>query len=876
MNTGQVGIDTLGMCTGPETKARLLEAAGGKPVHAGRSGRASFSTGPSPRTTAAGAAGGRPAHTGRSGRASFSTGPSSRTKAAGAAGGRPAHAGRSGRASFSGPSPRTMAAGAAGGKPAPAGRPGRALFSGPSPRTMAALAAGGKPAPAGLPGRALFSGPSSRTTAALAAGGKPAMFVSGAPGAAALAAAALFTVLAPGEARAEAECGISSQRTITCGNAAYNDGIQYFSSPLGHGNGSTLNVPGRSSGPTTITAGSGSQSAGLKLKATTQQGATVNVGGATGGVPHVVNIVQGASTRSDNDEYNNGIYFWSNRLGAWTELNVRSGVTIGSASAPMEQHGIRFRVRSAQQSQGRGAGAPTLTSAATIYARRQGIRVHRANGATNDATTITNSGAIFSGVGNAADTNTYRHRPHGILAFVPGTTMTGSLTVTNSGDITLGGPYTGIMMQYWASGAMSLNNSGNIGAVAGQTARQGIRFDFEYWENQSAQAVTLTNSGDITASEYGIRLKKLSGGAVTLTNRGAVTATAEAAQHLGHAIYLAEGVTFGEGRTYAANSGAITVDNSGALSSKNHALYVYRPTTTTGNVADDFELTNSGAITSEEGDGIRIERPGGTGDVTVDNSGAITAGVNAIWIDEILTPATTGTVSVTHSAGALSAGRSGIVVQVASSATAATVDPRASTAPQPLIDVAWGSTASSGATARGTTGTAANDDGRFATVGAGNAGARQVLTFDQEAEGSKGSGGVYGGPAGIEAYAISWRDVVEQVAKGDDPGAFADNTAQTTAVPTGATVADNAYVAQFRAALENAEIAVAPALLTAIGTSSTTAASDLTDAELVTFLRVDNAGRRTLLREHSGARASRTGRRRSCGRWRRAATWTPR
>ena len=237
----------------------------------------------------------------------------------------------------------------------------------------------------------------------------------------------------------------------------------------------------------------------------------------------------------------------------------------------MEQHGIRFRVRSAQQSQGRGAGAPTLTSAATIYARRQGIRVHRANGATNDATTITNSGAIFSGVGNAADTNTYRHRPHGILAFVPGTTMTGSLTVTNSGDITLGGPYTGIMMQYWASGAMSLDNSGNIGAVAGQTARQGIRFDFEYWENQSAQAVTLTNSGDITASEYGIRLKKLSGGAVTLTNNGAVTATAEAAQHLGHAIYLAEGVTFGEGRTYAANSGAITVDNSGALSSKNHA-----------------------------------------------------------------------------------------------------------------------------------------------------------------------------------------------------------------------------------------------------------------------------------------------------------------
>ena len=422
--------------------------------------------------------------------------------------------------------------------------------------------------------------------------------------------------------------------------------------------------------------------------------------------------------------------------------------------------------------------------------------------------------------------------------------MTGTLSVTNSGAITVGGPYTGIVLRNWGVGTMSLDNSGDIGAVAGQTARQGIQFNYEYWDNQSAAAVTLTNSGDITASEYGIRLKKLSGGDVELTNRGAITVTGDAAQHQGHAIYLAEGVTFGDGRTYAANSGDVTIENEGALRSKNHALYAYRPTTTTGNVADDFELTNSGAITSEEGDGIRIERPDGTGDMTVDNSGAITAGVNAIWIDEILTPATTGTVSVTHSAGALSAGRSGIVVQVASSNTAATVTPRSSSAPQPLIDVAWGSTASSGATARGTTGTAANDDGRFRVWGTN---AAQVLTFDQEAEGSKASGGVYGGPAGIEAYAISWRDVVAQVAKGDDPGAFADNTAQLAAVPTGATVADNAYVAQFRAALENGEIA-AQALLMAIGTTATTAATDLTDAQLVTYLQADNGGRRTLLR----------------------------
>ena len=108
--------------------------------------------------------------------------------------------------------------------------------------------------------------------------------------------------------------------------------------------------------------------------------------------------------------------------------------------------------------------------------------------------------------------------------------------------------------------------------MAGQTAKEGIRFNFDYWENQSAPGRHAHDSGDIRASDFGIRLKKLSGGDVTLTNSGDITVTGDAAQHLGHAIYLAEGVTFGEGRTYAANGGTITVDNSGALDSKNHAL----------------------------------------------------------------------------------------------------------------------------------------------------------------------------------------------------------------------------------------------------------------------------------------------------------------
>ncbi len=666
-------------------------------------------------------------------------------------------------------------------------------------------------------------------------------------GVAALAAAAVL--LAPGEARAQALlCGNSNDVRLDCPNRDYPDGIVYGlagdSSNISHGVPQTLNLLGHSSGPITLTAGA--RGIAFGAQASGGSGLTLNIGGATGGTAHVVRFVQGTNSVSGIDR-NNGIYILrtANNTGASTTLNVRAGVTIGTMATPMKQHGIFLRPHADRPSAGRGNAGLTLTNAATIHAAGQGIRIVRQIGGTNDATTVTNTGALHSGVGNAAATGTYFDRPHGIYVLHGGTQFTGSLTVDNDSDITVGGAYTGILLRYWGAGALSLDNSGDIGAATGQTAKQGIQFNFSYWDNQSAQAVTLTNSGDITASDFGIRLKKLSGGDVELTNRGAITVTGDAAQHLGHAIYLAEGVTFGEGRAYAANSGDVTIDNSGTLNSKNHALYVYRETTTTGNVADDFELTNSGAITSEEGDGIRIQRPDGTGDMTIDNSGAITAGVNAIWIDEVLTPAATGTVSVTHSAGALSAGRSGIVVQVASSNTAATVTPRSSSAPQPLIDVAWGGTASTGATARGTTGTAASDDGRFAAP----LPLDNLLPLDQEAAAVKAVEGTlhYGGPAGIEAYAISWRDVVAQVAKGDDPGAFANAAAQLTAVPTGATAADNAYVAQFRAALENPDLELATLVYNAVK-SGASSLSDLSDADIVTFLRVNNGGRRTLLR----------------------------
>ena len=677
-------------------------------------------------------------------------------------------------------------------------------------------AAGGKPGHAGRPGHVLFSGPSPRTKAEGAAGaGTP---VSGALGAALLAAGLL---LAPGEARALIECGTSGSNTLTCSGAAYNDGIYYPDSAKLAGTNPTVNVPGRSAGSTTITAGS-SQAVGIHVESQATHGFTVNVGGSTGGTAHVVNIVQGTNSVSGANR-NNGVYLRQQSNNRRTTLDVRSGVTIGSSTTPMKQNGIYVDLRPTAASLGVGATAGTITSAAPIHAARQGIRIVRQTGGTNDATTVTNTGALHSGVNNAAATGSYVDRPHGIYALHGGTQRTGSLTITNSGDITVGGAYTGILMNYWGAGALSLDNSGDIAAATGQTANQGIQFNYKYWDNQSAQAITLTNSGDITAFEFGIRLTKLSGGDVELTNSGDITVTGNAA----HAIYLVEGVTFGEGRTYAANGGALTVDNRGVLSSKNHALYVYLAT-----ADDDVELENSGAVTSEDGDGIRIERTV-EGDVAVENS----ANVSGRWRGIYVGKATR--IDFEQTAGTITSGRTGVTLQVTrESGSGDTRSADGDGNHVPAIDVAW----TGGNIARGT---AESDAGRFPTASLWS----EVFAHDREAAAGKALEETlhYGGPAGIEAHALSWRDVVTQVAKGDDPGAFANAAAQRTAVPTGATAGDNVYVAQLRAALENEEISVVSLILTDID-STATSVDDLSDAEIVTYLRTDAAAIRTVLR----------------------------
>ena len=682
-------------------------------------------------------------------------------------------------------------------------------------------AAGGRPGSAGRSGPASFSGPSSRTKTGDAAGaGLP---VSGALGAALLAAAALL--LAPGEARAIQECGAASLgAVVTCSGASYPDGIFYGGGDTGRwlqGN-NRINVPGSAGATTTITAttdGTSTQSVGVYARGGTGSNtwAHIAIGGETDGTAHVVNIVQGTSTNTDTDR-NNGVYFRTDvqsvNNSAATTIELRRGVTIGSATDPMKQNGLWVVLGG---SGGRGSGPATITSAAPIFAAKRGILFARNVSNITGATTITNNGDISSG-----EEGIYLWYSRVVAPWVSAplstlNTFTGGATITNTGAIAVSGADKyGIYMNYRGIGAAEVDNSGAIDAPLGS----GIHLLHANGDGRLTNngAATLGNSGAVSAATLGLRLDKRSGaGAVTLTNSGAVTVTADAAAGVGHAVWLTEG-----------GSGTVTLTNSGALRSKNHALFVEMGATNTA----DLELTNSAAVASEDGDGIRLERDA-EGDVTVDNSAGVSGRWHGIYVGNA------ARIDFDQSAGTI-AGRTGVYLGVTSES--ASGDSRATDSGgdhDPAIDLDW----TGGSIARGT---AANDNGRFRA-----ASAAQVLAFDQEAAAVKAMAETvhYGGAAGIEAHALSWRDVVEVVAEGDDPGAIADNMAQMNLLSTSHADSQRAAIlAQFKAALGNADLEVADAVLTAIGTTATTAATELTDAEIVTYLSTDDAATRTLLR----------------------------
>ena len=284
----------------------------------------------------------------------------------------------------------------------------------------------------------------------------------------------------------------------------------------------------------------------------------------------------------------------------------------------------------------------------------------------------------------------------------------------------------------------------------------------------------------------------------------------------------------------ADHTGDVTISNGGDIMAE-------RPISVVRNGAGAVSVTNTGgtvrsktlnaiAVRNKTGDastvtvnvsGGTVRSPGnaiqafnrGAGDVSMTFSGGDDTSLISeagVAVYAVLPTAFHAGNQVKAAQGARILGRTGFYANARGYSVADPVEARAD-GKSDVVDVTWTGSFSHGTTDAEKAMVAQNEDGRFAASSVG------TLIFSQETLGGEdATEGVYGGAAGLEAQVMARREIIRQVALGDDPGAFADNAAQMTAVPTGATKDDNVYVAQFRAVLEDARFDIDSSVLTAI------------------------------------------------------------
>ena len=353
---------------------------------------------------------------------------------------------------------------------------------------------------------------------------------------------------------------------------------------------------------------------------------------------------------------------------------------------------------------------------------------------------------------------------------------------------------------YATPGAISVTTPGGDIEATGES---GI------WVVQRGADATVTSSADITARKYGI---------FVINDPARAT------------MAIADGVTT---NTWS-NTGAVSVTHSAGDIDAETESGIHAQNSA-GN-ADEVKVAVTGGSVSTEGQSKAavavLQR--GTGDAVASvSSGAMLISKHNAGVYANLEHAANAAGQVKVTQGGTIAGRKGVYARAGrASAAGETRD-----AMKPVLDVTW-----TGSFSHGTTASVAQTDAdRFLPTSVANA-----VAFAQEVETEKAIR--YGQAAGIEAQVLSWRAVMTQVAKGDDPGAFADAAAVTALFDSGADAATQARAAEvidkFRTALANEDLDTVPGAA-AIDTDGTTG---LSDAEIEAYLMEDSDERRTLLR----------------------------
>ncbi len=377
------------------------------------------------------------------------------------------------------------------------------------------------------------------------------------------------------------------------------------------------------------------------------------------------------------------------------------------------------------------------------------------------------------------------------------------------------------------AGTISVINAAAIAAgTSATTAKHGIAVS----RAGGSGNVTVTNHGAITASGYGISaVARGAGGTVSVTNRGAL-GTAE------------DRVSRGISASHGGSAGSLAVTSSGDVLATDYGVFAQ---VVAGSGADLTVEVTGGSLGADGRSAPAVEavqKGTGSATVTVSQGATLTskydAGIRAS-IDHADNAA--GRIKVTQ--GGMVSGRTGVYAQV--SRASAMGETRAASA-QPLIDVTWTGTfmQEAGTTAGNARLAAADSGGAFVGPIAQHA----VLPEAETAAATR-----YGTAAGIEAHVLSWRDVAKEVAKGDDPGAFADKAAQDALFSAGADPATKARAAAVLATFRS-QLASDRGAIPDVASVDANNDGTHTDAEIIAHLTTDSANRRgflrNILREH--------------------------
>lgn len=652
-------------------------------------------------------------------------------------------------------------------------------------------------------------------------------------------------LLAPGAARAVNECGATPTAGVfTCANQAYPSGIAYW---FNQERAVTLDVVGGAA--TTITGGS---YGALAVRTESHATEVRNIGVTVGSEGAVVIRPGRGSEASRGIRIRQG-----NGNGSTTTLDVRNGVTIGTATARVSR-GIDVAV------DGGTAGDASITNAATIYSDWT-LAISGVNTGSGGVA-VANSGNIDStGKGIVAHVGAYRDRddPYvsptntGVakVSVTAGSIMSvntaieainyeaGSVEVSVSKGVTLTINPADLSVSHGIHAELADvdNTSGtitvaNAGRIVGRTTRGAD--DISNISNESGIYVkyggvlsgdaTITNSGDIVSAANGSFRNGIlldlgnwsqddSGGRVTITNSGDIMVTGTGiglGNYYPTEMFIANSGSIGaaDARVAGGIEGTagrdFTITNSGDIAAESYGINSYAGDkasiiVTGGSISvngqlsssDDFYYGYTSAIISS-GDLVSIEVSQGVTLVSKHN-----AGIHAVMNDFNNTQ---GQVKIIQS-GAIS-GRTGIYARALNRYSATGETPAALA--QPAVDIAWTGRFAHGA------GTAENDADRvrlppaseYATMGGHIVSALPILRIVEASKAIR-----YGQAAGIEVQLVPGTgttegnlgtiNIMSEVAKGDASGAVENDNDQLRVLegPSG-----EAVVTRLRAVLTNA------------------------------------------------------------------------